>query len=106
MSQWARSAGWFAAPLVLFWAAASCAEAAILDDGYTKASKAAAGSTNGQPASSKGLLPSSNVLAGGIGGTLTLLSLGSLGYAWRRIQATDITVGKGRGRRRTLALKP
>jgi len=105
MSQRGKSAGWFVAPLVLFFAAASCAGAAVWDDGYTRASKATAGSSNGQPASSKAFLASSNVLAGGIGVTLTLLSLGSLGYAWRRIQATDIPVGKGGGRRYNLALR-
>jgi hypothetical protein len=92
MSQWGKSAGWLVALLVLFWAGASCAEAAIMDDSHARSLKAADGSGNAQSAPWKGFLASSNVLAGGIGATLTLLSLGSLGYAWWRNQKMVIAM--------------
>jgi hypothetical protein len=88
MSQWDKSARRLIALLVLFWAGASWAEAAILDDSHARSFKLADGSRYAQPAPSKGVLASTNVLAGGIGATLTLLSLGTLGYTWRRHQKT------------------
>src|SRR5947209_3201953 len=75
MSRWGKSTGWVVAILVMFLAAASCAEAAILDNIHSRAPIVANTSRNAQPTSREGFLASSNALAGGIGATLTLLSL-------------------------------